>query len=140
MDAYAYSKSATGNPTVKFYGGNLVLDEYTKIRMYFDNADGYTFTYKRKVNGTEQTIDLATRTRFGHTYVEIPNVGIQDLNTMWEVTATKGSDSLTVKYSGLTYIRTVLFGGGEYSQSLKDMLVELYHYHVKAKTYFDNRT
>ena len=128
LDAYqAQTSGSLGD--LAYAGGALALEEGTYIRVFFTGSiDGYTF----KCGDT-----ILTPVAYGsYHYVTIDNVAAKELDTMYMISVTDGTNTYEVQYSALTYVRSVLANDNN-SQSLKDAVTALYWYNVEANLYFD---
>lgn len=107
-----------------FYGASVLFRNQLGVRFYFttEDAKGYTFT----VNG----ITYTPTEKDGMFYVEVPDINPQDLDAVLTLTATDGTNSLSVTYSPMDYIVRM---GQKGSQSLQELLKALYNYHLAAK-------
>ena len=114
---------------VAFAGGALALEEGTYIRVFFSgNVDGYIFRFNNKE---------LTPVAYGSLhYVTIDNVAAKELDTMYTVEVTDGTNTYSVQYSALTYVRSVLSNNSN-PQTLKDVVTALYWYNHEANEYFD---
>ena len=129
---YAASIEGSGNTLT---GARLNLEEVTSIRLYFSDWS-QTFEYRAPGGEWQSMTPIVVE---GAMCVEIRNINVQDLDTMWEIRAINGNETYTVHYSALSYVLTSLYGRqSTASQSLKDMLAKLYYYNKAADDYFHN--
>ena len=119
---------------VEVRGVSLVLESMTTVKFYFDltAAEGVTYTFT--VNGEEVT---ARALEDGRYVVEVEDVKANELNTVYTVTASNGTETVTMTYSALNYAKTVLtneaYGA---SDALKDLARAVYLYNAAACEYF----
>ncbi len=121
ISAPAEQEILDGDANVSFYGASLLLRDKICIRYYFtlsENAENVVFT----VNGTqcEPVIqaDLC--------YVQITDIGPQDLDESWLVSA----GNVSVSYSPMNYLARMAEKG---SEELKMLVKALYNYHLAAE-------
>lgn len=108
---------------IDLYGVSLVFQNKVAVRFYFrvtGDIDRFTFS-----QGTAVEKD-------GLYYVEIG--GIQPQNLADNITLQVNEGALSVTYSPLTYIIRQ-YGRAGSSQTLKNLLLTLYAYHLEAKDY-----
>lgn len=129
LNAYAaVTNGSLGN--VKYAGGALALEDGTYIRVFFTgDVDGYTFS----CNGVE----LEPVAYSSYHYVTIDNIAAKELDTVYTVEVTDGTNTYSVRYSALTYVRSVLSNNSN-PQTLKDVVTALYWYNQEANEYFPN--
>ena len=128
LDEY---QAVTGGDSIgdlAYVGGALGLEEGTYIRVFFSGSiDGVTFS----CNG----VNLTPVAYGAYHYVTIDNVAAKDLDTMYTISATDGTNTYTVQYSALTYVRSVLSNNSN-PQTLKDVVTALYWYNKEANEFF----
>ena len=129
LNAYAaVTNGSLGN--VKYAGGALALEDGTYIRVFFTgDVDGYTFS----CNGVE----LEPVAYSSYHYVTIDYIAAKELDTVYTVEVTDGTNTYSVRYSALTYVRSVLSNNSN-PQTLKDVVTALYWYNQEANEYFPN--
>ena len=92
---------------VQFIGASLILNSGTFIRFYFtateDVLQGLTVT----VNGTAVSPTLYNK-RDNIYYVQVENLSVLQLKTMYEMVITDGENECTVSYGALSYMYGVL--------------------------------
>ena len=109
----------------------LTLESETDVNLRFELASGakigdYKFTCAGKT---------LPPVKSGDTYVvKLPNIAAKDLDTVYTVTVKKGSKTLTVKCSALTYSYLVLKGSTD--TKLCDAMKALKLYNDAANDYF----
>lgn len=129
-----YKHTLSGEITgLKYYGTSLMLTTKTAMRHYFELKSGtiadITFTY----NGTT-LIPVQKGLLY---YVEIKDIVATKLGDMYELTATRGDEELTLTYGPYTNIKAIL-EETDYTHSSKEMMAALYTYGQAAKEYQKN--
>ncbi len=110
-----------------FYGASLLFKEKTAVRLYFSGSvDGVSFA----ANGN--AVDVAQKD--GRYYVEIAGINPAQLGSKITLTATKGSQTITVTYSPMTYILR-MYSKEASSAELKTLVQALYGYYQAAVAY-----
>jgi len=110
-----------------FYGATLLCKEKTAVRLYFNgNIEGVSFAANgRPVDANEKD---------GRYYVEIAGINPAQLGSDITLTASKGSETITVTYSPMTYILR-MYSKEESSVKLKTLVQALYGYYQAAIAY-----
>lgn len=110
-----------------FYGATLLCKEKTAVRLYFNGSiEGVSFA----ANG--KAVDAAQKD--GKSYVEIAGINPAQLGNKITLTATKGSETITVTYSPLTYILRMYSKEASVAE-LKTLVQALYGYYQAAVAY-----
>lgn len=110
-----------------FYGATLLFKEKTAVRLYFSGSiEGVSFA----ANGN--AVDAAQKD--GRYYVEIAGINPAQLGSDITLTASKGSETITVTYSPMTYILR-MYSKEESSVKLKTLVQALYGYYQAAIDY-----
>jgi hypothetical protein len=105
----------------------LVLESETTIKLRFETSDPLSdFT----ITGGNAT---ATQTGF---VVDIPNITAKNLDATQTVTVKKGSETLTVTCTALSYPYSVLTYRHDGDDALVNVVKALYLYNVAANNYF----
>ena len=129
-DTYQYT--LTGSCTgLTYYGTSLMTTSKTAIRHYFElaedaNIDDFAFWYSGNTLTTKQKGTLY--------YVEIPGIVASKLGEMYDLTVTKGSETMTLTYSPYTNVKGILEGETAYTDNSKNMMRALYWYGCAAAT------
>jgi len=109
------------------YGATLLFKEKTAVRLYFNGSiEGVSFA----ANGN--AVDAAQKD--GRYYVEIAGINPAQLGSDITLTATKGTETITVTYSPMTYILR-MYSKEETSAELKTLVQALYGYYQAAVAY-----
>lgn len=118
---------------LSYYGTSLMLVTKTSVRHYFELSEGeiedYTFTCNDK-----ELKPVKKGTRY---YVEITDIVASELDKMYSLTITKGTESMTLTYGPYTYIKTIV-AGNSYNAETKNIMAALYAYSVAAENYLTN--
>lgn len=108
---------------VEFYGYDLVLDDRTDLRLYFEAAEAPTI----KVDGVAAEVKAYVE---GYYYVTIPNIAAHELSKKFTVVA---NDGLTVEACALSYANSVI--KANYNKNLVKLCKALYNYSNAAAVY-----
>ncbi len=123
----AYAPVITGQAEgIRAKSGALLLQSGTTIRVYFE------LTGDKKIEDFHFQVDGVPVTpvyRDGRYFVDVPGIAAAELNVMHTITC----DGITVSYSPLSYVRTMLSSD---QQDVLDMIKGLYGYHEAAKAFF----
>ena len=120
-----------------FYGASMVFESKIAVRFYFaaeNGADGFTFAVDGKTYGTQW--------KNGRHYIEVADINPDQMDTLLNISVTKGEESLNFRYSPMSYI-TRMYNKASSSQALKDMLLAATGYFEAAKVFTgvaENRT
>ena len=111
-------------------GSNLSLKTATTLKVYFELTEGVdasTLTFA--VDGTE-----VEAVRNGKYYqVSIEGIAAHDLDTVYTITVSDGTNTLTATYSAMTYVYNIL--SRDRAQELKDVMAALRLYNLAADAY-----
>ena len=131
VDASGYAASVTGSEDgIALSSASLMLETETSIRIYFKltgskTIDAFTFF----VDGKEVT----PVQKDGAYYVEIADIAAQDLDAAHTVTV----GGITVIYSGLSYVNTVVNNQAIAGEALVNAAKALFAYNKLAEAYFN---
>ena len=125
LQPYQVATDGSLEDGVTFLGATLTLETTTALRIYFSANDVPVC----RVNGKEVRA-MADEKVAGQYYLEIKNVSAKDLDE----TQTFEIGGFTIRCSALSYAYAVL--GGEYDESLKNVVKALYLYNAAANEYF----
>ena len=111
-------------------GSNLSLKTTTTLKVYFEIAEGVdasvlTFT----VNGTE--VEVIQNGKYYQ--VSIEGIAAHDLDTVYTLTVSDGTNTLEATYSAMTYVYNIL--SRDRAQELKDVMAALRLYNLAADAY-----
>lgn len=115
-------------PGVSFYGASLLFQSKVAVRYYFTgDVSNCTFV----VEGVEEALTPVQKNELW--YVDVEDILPQELNKTYTVvvTDTEGNQ-VSVTYGPMYYIARKSANG---SDSLKDLLLAMYTYHLEAKDY-----
>ncbi len=118
---------------LSYYGTSLMLVTNTSIRHYFKVSEGEISDYTFTCNGQKLT-PVKKGARY---YVEITDIAASELDEMYSLTITKGTESMTLTYGPYTYIKTIV-AGNSYNAETKNIMAALYAYSVVAENYLTN--
>ena len=120
------SSRATGSVSgIAYYGASLVFESKIAVRFYF--------TVSEDIADYDFSIGEAPVAKNGMYYVEIPGIDPQDYADEITLTVSDGADELSVTYSPMHYISRM--NSKTDNQNLKDLLGNLYGYHLTAVNY-----
>jgi hypothetical protein len=131
VDASAYASVITGSEAgIKLSSATLMLETETSVRIYFQltgskTIDDYTFY----VDGKEVT----PIEKGGKYYVEITDIAAQDLDQTYTIVV----GGLTIKYSGLSYVNTVIKNPATAGEALVNAAKAIFAYNKLAEIYFN---
>lgn len=113
-----------------YKGVSLLMEEETSIRMYFtsDSIEGLTIQ--------KGDSPLQIKSGKGMYYVEISNIAAKDLDVMYDLTITQGTESTSTKIGPLGYAQKALTLEGK--TDLHYLVSALYYYNRSADAYFNN--
>ena len=106
---------------ISFYGASLVFESKVAVRFYFTvtgDINSYTFS-----TGNDPVL------KNGMYYIEVADINPQNYANAISLTV---NDTLTVKYSPLTYISRM---ASSTSEDLVDLVKAMYAYHLAAVNY-----
>jgi hypothetical protein len=125
----AYKAKTSGKLSgVKFAAGNLLLDSDTTLMLYFTSQKDlseYTFA----VDGEKVTPEK-NGTRY---VVTLNGIEAKNLDKAYTFTVSDGKETLSVKYSALSYAATTVTGT---NKDLINLMKAMYKYNVAADAYF----
>ena len=131
VDASAYASVITGSEEgIKISSATLMLQTETSVRIYFmltgdKTIEDYTFY----VDGKEVT----PIEKDGKYYVAITDIKAQDLDKTYTITV----GGLTIQYSGLSYINTVINNPATAGEALVNVAKAIFAYNKRAEAYFN---
>ena len=113
---------------VSFYGASLLFESKVAVRYYFSgDVSNCTFA----VEGVEGTLTPVQKDNLW--YVEVKNILPQDLNKNYTVIVSDAEgNQISLTYGPMYYIARKSASG---SESLKNLLLAMYNYHLEAKDY-----
>lgn len=112
-------------PGINYYGASLVYVSKVAVRFYFYvNGDISNYTF---------SAGNAPVYKDGKYYVEVSGINPQDYAKDIVLTVSDGENEMTVTYSPMYYLGR-MYGKTE-NQSLKNLLVAMYQYHLAAVKY-----
>ncbi len=117
---------------VTLTAATLQIGAYTTIRLKYQLEDGadiqdYTFKCGDTVLTPEKSGDFY--------YIYLRNIRPQDLDEMYSVTVSDGTNTTTFAYSAFTYMKNVLDNAESYDQTLVNVINAMYDYHQTAEAY-----
>lgn len=113
---------------ISLYGRSLVLESKTILRVYFNLVSGsdisnYTFTYNNQA--------LTPTLKNGRYYVDINDIAPHQLGDEVKLTVSKGTETMTVTDSPLTYV----YAARNRNSDLVTLLKAFVLYNKEAKAY-----
>lgn len=117
---------------VSYYGSSLILRSKTIVRHYF-KITGPIADYSFICNG-----DVSHPKQYGNTeyyYIDSENLSAADLDSKTTITIRKGKERLSLTYSPLDYVKSVLAEDSTQPQNVKDASLALYWYYKAANAY-----
>ena len=127
----AHKRGEQANDAIgRVAGSNLSLKAATTLKVYFELADGVdasTLTFV--VNGTE-----VEAVKNGSYYqVSIEGIEAHNLDTVYTITVSDGTNTLEATYSVMTYVYNIL--SRDRAQELKNVMAALRLYNLAADAY-----
>ena len=122
---------------VNFYGASMVFESKIAVRFYFlaeGSVEGFAFA----VDGRT----YEPQWKDGWHYIEVAGINPDQMDTLLNVSVTKGEEALSFSYSPMSYI-TRMYNKASSSELLKDMLKAANGYFEAAKVFTgvaENRT
>ena len=131
VDANRYAYTVTGSEAgIQITQATLLLETETSVRIYFKLTGDKTIEdYTFYVNGQKVTPEMAN----GSYYVSVKDIAAQNL----DATNIINLGGITIHYSGLSYVNTVLKNADTVGQTLVDTVKALYYYNRDAEAYFN---
>lgn len=117
---------------VSYYGSSLILRSRTTLRHYF-RITGDLSQYSFICNG-----DVAYPKQYNDTeyyYIDCTDLSAADLDAKTTVTIRKGKERMTLRYSTLDYVKSVIAEDSTQSQEVKDASLALYWYYKASNAY-----
>lgn len=118
---------------------SLLLRSKTMLRIYFEMENGVTLNdCNIAVTCGDKTINPVVNSAVG--YIQIEGIVASELDAVYTLTLTKDSNTMTVKYSPLNYVKTVLqtvTGTTDADVNLRNVVKALYLYNKAADEYFN---
>ena len=118
---------------------SLLLRSKTMLRIYFEMENGVTLNdCNIAVTCGGKTINPVVNSAVG--YIQIEGIVASELDAAYTLTLTKDSKTMTVKYSPLNYVKTVLqtvTGTTDADVNLRNVVKALYLYNKAADEYFN---
>jgi hypothetical protein len=130
LDAYAYTApESIGHFTYRGTALDLLTD--TSFRLYFASDDVSALTV---TCGGSQLTPVKNGSMW---YVEVKGIAAQDLDEMYDITVSNGSETATAHHGPLGYARWALSTDATNAQreALQRTMMALYHYNQSAETY-----
>ncbi len=113
---------------VSYLGGNLILDSDTTLMVYFkskNDLSGYKFT----IDGKEVEAE-----KDGTYYIlTLDGIEAKNLDKAYDFAVSNGKNTLSVKYSALTYADSTI---SQKNTDLINLMKAMYKYNVAADAYF----
>ena len=131
VDASAYASKITGSEEgIAIASATLMLETETSVRIYFKLTGDKTIDQYRFFvdNVAVQPIE-----KDGKFYVEIKDIAAQDLDARHTITV----GGLTIEYSGLSYVNTVINYPASAGEALVNAAKAIFSYNRKAEAYFN---
>ena len=128
-----YDLVEDGGATNLTYGMSLSLTSEVGIRMRISTTGKRSdYTYGYRLPGSEEIIELPLEKIGSNYYIIIHGVTPDNLDTMYEFVVThKDTSTTVVKYSALTYIKTMLARENT-TPAMKGLLRSLYYFNAAA--------
>ena len=111
------------------HSASLILETKTSVVFRFSLADGASYSDYTFEGGTAQMSEDGDSV-----IIVTDGIFAQNINAMQTLTVTKGSETLTVKYSPMTYIMSKVDNNGS---ALDNLVRALNDYYVAALAYVD---
>jgi len=133
-DMKPYKNSLTGSVTgLTINAISLNLESTTEINLRFTPAEGRSIEeFRFEVNGRNMTLQPVSG---GSYMLTIENIAAKDLDTMYTVKVSSGSEEMEIQTSALAYCYTVL-KKGLLSTDMQNTCKALYLYNQAANDYF----
>ncbi|MBQ6831347.1 MAG: leucine-rich repeat domain-containing protein [Oscillospiraceae bacterium] len=115
---------------LRFSGASLLFQSKIALRYYFDvdvGIENVVFTIGEKAYTPAE--------KDGSYYIQIEDIVPQQLDQQITLTATVGTEEVTVTYGPMNYI--VRMYHNTENEALKPLLLHLYNYHLVAKKYLN---
>ncbi|MCI7805032.1 MAG: hypothetical protein MR503_08165 [Oscillospiraceae bacterium] len=131
-DTYKMSLNGTVNG-IKVKGASLIAGSLTTIRVKYEVTEGSIDDFTFTCDGAE----LTPVKEGDFYYIYIRDISPDQIDKMYSIAVTdKNSNSRTLKYSGLTYAKSIIEDTtGKYESTLIDMMKALYYYNKAANAY-----
>ena len=139
---YAPGKECAEDSKATFKTVTLMLKSKTSVRIYFDLAEGYTLddidvsvsydAMEYMMSSLDVSV-VETGYKSRPYYVEISGMQAKDLDKIFTVSI----DKLTIKYSVMSYVYSIVKNADSYSEDLVYLAKSLAVYHKKATDFFE---
>ena len=130
LSAYVYEVPAEIDG-FRYQGTSLLLEDDTALRMYFESDDVASLTIV--YDGKE--LDIVPGQ--GMYYVQISDIGAPQLSETFLFSISNGSDDTTAVLGPMGYAHLAL-SGDDVRDSLRYLMMALFHYNQSAYAYFSN--
>ncbi len=129
-------KMQLGDPIdgIKVRSAALIAGALTTIKVKYEVLEDYSINdFKFACDGNE----ITPVEENGYYYIYIEKINPQDIDKMYEIVVTEISteNTRTLKYSALTYARSIINNSKEQKSDLVDMMKALYYYNKAADDY-----
>lgn len=133
-----YKTTSSGSVTgLSVKSLSLTLETLTSVNLSFAVSGGHAIgEYRFALNGADVTNRIYRSD--GRYYLTIPNIPAKELDTVYTVTVTRGSEALTLTCSALSYAYSTLKTNENNADkaALCDLVRSLYAYSLQADEYF----
>ena len=115
-----------------YKGTSLMLESNTSFRLYFSSDD------KSQLTVTCGGKNMEVKESGGFYYVEVTDISARNINKMYDITVSNGTDTSTAHHGPLGYAHWALLQENPDAQrlALQRTMMGLYRYNQSAETYF----
>ena len=133
LEEYAYNKEGAAPAGLSAASFSLTLEEDIRINYKLNVGEGVNFkNYSIKLDGKKAT---PVQNDSGDWYVYKANIKAKDMDTMHELTISKGEESIVYRYGVLSYCYSKLSNSST-SEKLKNLCKAIYWYSKAADAYW----
>lgn len=111
-----------------YYGSSLLMVESISLRHYL-NVTGDIGDYRFSFNGEDVTPVSVSEVPGANYYVQLDGILPNELDGVYILTVTAGGKTFTLNYSPMSYVQRM-----STKESMKELVQQLYDYHIAAKT------
>ena len=132
-----YKGSAEGSISgIEVSSASLIMESETRCRIYYKLTEGDIGSYAFTAGG--RTVSPVYDSEKGLYYIESKGIAAKDLGKSIAFIVKKGSESMTLNYSGLAYAYSIVRKASSYDETTVGLAKAIYMYNQAAITLFSD--